>query len=81
VVAKISHSTDDTAGLDKRNGIHGTQIQTSGGKKGQLKQICSPPVLLPFLEGPPRTEHLVSTYFDTSELIFHEEGLRRSKLL
>src|SRR6202790_426085 len=43
--------------------------------KEQLKQIRSLPVLVPFLEGTPRTEHLVSTYFDTRDLIFHEEGI------
>src|ERR1700738_2757520 len=43
--------------------------------KEQLKQIRSLPVLVAFLEGPPRTEHLVSTYFDTRDLIFHEEGI------
>ena len=43
--------------------------------KDQLKQIRLLPVLVPLLEGPPRTEHLVSTYFDTQDLIFHEQGL------
>ncbi|CAN7796402.1 CYTH and CHAD domain-containing protein [Caballeronia sp. LjRoot34] len=43
--------------------------------KEQLKQIHSLPVLVPLLEGQPRTEHLVSTYFDTPDLIFHEEGI------
>ncbi|QIE29330.1 CHAD domain protein (plasmid) [Caballeronia sp. SBC1] len=43
--------------------------------KEQLKQILSLPVLVPLLAGPPRTERLISTYFDTRDLIFHEEGI------
>ena len=43
--------------------------------KGQIKQILVLPMLTQFLVEPPRTEHLVSTYFDTRDLTLHEEGL------
>jgi triphosphatase len=43
--------------------------------KEQLKQILSLPTLVSLLAGPPRTERLISTYFDTRDLILHEEGI------
>jgi triphosphatase len=43
--------------------------------KEQLTQILSLPVLVPLLAGPPRNEHLVSTYFDTRDLTLNEEGI------
>jgi triphosphatase len=43
--------------------------------KEQLTQILSLPVLIPLLAGPPRNEHLVSTYFDTRDLTLNEEGI------
>ena len=43
--------------------------------KEQLKQILSLPTLTPLLAAPPRTERMISTYFDTRELTLHEEGI------
>jgi triphosphatase len=43
--------------------------------KEQLKQILSLPTLVSLLAGPPRTERLISTYFDTRDLTLHEEGI------
>lgn len=43
--------------------------------KEQIKQVLSLPMLVPFLVGSPRTENLVSTYFDTRELALHQEGI------
>ncbi len=43
--------------------------------KEQLKQVLSLPLLVPLFAGPPRTDRLVSTYFDTQELELYEANI------
>ncbi|AME23744.1 CYTH and CHAD domain-containing protein [Burkholderia sp. PAMC 26561] len=43
--------------------------------KEQIKQVLSLPMLVPFFAGPPRTQLLISTYFDTRDLKLRDEGI------